>query len=235
MNPLAPLILIIDDDHQIVQVLTVSLENAGFDVISASDGKAGLRAAYDEHPHLILLDISMPGMNGFQVLDHLRLVTDAPVIMLTSMGSDPNHIRSLNQGAADFLPKGISMDALIAHIQARLRAHVPRTIVSGPRSYDKGLIVDLARHRISLGDKNVVLTPLQWKIFRYLVENEGRIVTCQKLLDVGWESHEFGDERAVKVQISLLRKQLCDSPHPSRYIHTVREEGYMFEVRPNEL
>ncbi len=233
----SPKILIIDDDPHIVGVLSVTLEDAKFNVTAAHSGKEGLRAAYDQHPDLVLLDIMMPGMDGFEVLDHLRAVTDIPIIMLTAMGQDQNRIRGMDKGATDFISKGTNMDVLIAHIQNRLRTYERKRTPQGPRRYDGQLEVDVPRRRVRLDDKPVNLTPLQWKLFKYLVENEGRIASYQNLLNAGWDNPEFADPRAVKVQISGLREKLNDDARDSRYIHTIREEGYLFEVRkePNRL
>ncbi|MCC7164938.1 MAG: response regulator transcription factor [Anaerolineae bacterium] len=224
-------ILIIDDDPDIVGVLTLALEHANFEVASANGGKEGLRAAYEHHPDLILLDISMPGMNGLEVLEHLRLVTLVPVILLTSMTYETNHIHGMQNGAADFIAKGTSMEVLMAHINARLELHYPHAHENGHRRVDERLEVDVPRRRIRLDNENVNLTPLQWKLFRHLLENEGRIVPYENLLNAGWQNPEECDLHGVKVQISLLREKLRDSATRSRYIHTVREEGYLFEVR----
>lgn len=224
-------ILIIDDDPDIVGILTLTLEDANFQVTAANNGKDGLRAAYDCHPDLILLDISMPGMSGFDVLDHLRLVTDVPIILLTAITHESNQILAIRKGATDFIPKGTSMGVLLAHMDARLQSHGNSERTTGPRRVDERLEVDLVRRRIRLDDQNISLTPLQWKLFQYLLDNEGRIVPYEKLLSVGWQESEFGDLRGVMVQISLLREKLQDSATRSRYIHTVREEGYLFEVR----
>lgn len=125
MNRAKPKLLMIDDDKRIVQAWRMALEDEGFDVLSAFSGSEGLRTAYSEHPDLILLDIKMPGMDGFEVLDHLRLLTDIPVIMLTAIASDTNQIRSLNKGVADFVPKVAHTDVLIARIRNRLDTHQP--------------------------------------------------------------------------------------------------------------
>ncbi len=225
-----PKILIIDDDPQVADILSISLENEHFAVSTARSGEEGLRAAFDQHPDLILLDISMPGMDGFQVLDHLRVVTDTPVIFLTAMSQDANRIRSLEQGAADFIPKGTKIDVILATIQARLHPPEPRRH-NGLRRFDAHLQADLSRRRVWVDNKLVALTPLQWRLFECLLEHEGRIVTLQTLLNAGWKPPYYGDVSSIKVQISLLRKKIQDTARHSRYIHNVREEGYMFEVR----
>lgn len=232
MSQAPPKILVIDDDPRIVGVLTITLEDAHFEVITAYNGKDGLRAAYEQHPNLILLDITMPEMNGFEVLKHLRAVTDTPVIFLTSLGDDASHIRGMQLGAADFIVKGSTMDVLLAHIHNRLNAAESRRDNSGARRFDARLKIDVPRHQVWLQDEIVELTPLQWRLLKHLLENEGRTSTYQNLLSAGWDHNDYGgDVSSLKVQISLLRKQLQDSPRDSRYIHTIREEGYLFQVR----
>jgi DNA-binding response OmpR family regulator len=223
-------ILVIDDDPRMVEVLRLTLEEVGYCVISAFDGKAGLRAAYAEHPDLVLLDIMMPGMDGFQVLDTLRLITDTPIIMLTAAGHDVNRIRSLDKGVTDFLAKGTSPDVLLAHVRSRLRP-TSKWKAQGLCYIGEALAVDLSRRTLLVNNEPVRLTPLQWKLLQCLLEHEGTVSTYDDLLKAGWENPEFRDTSAVKVQMSELRKKLNDHANPSHLIHTIREEGYLFEVR----
>ncbi len=225
-----PKILIIDDEPRMVEVLTLMLEDADYRVIAAFNGKDGLRAAYQEHPDLILLDIMMPGMDGFQVLDTLRLVTDIPIIMLTAAGHDPNRVRGMDKGVTDFIIKGTSSEVLLAHIRARLRPAAKWKMRSA-RQFGDSLIIDITRRKVQVNDKPVRLTPLQWKLLQCLIEKEGELASYDDLLNAGWENPDFRTSDSVKVQISLLREKLRDSARPSRYIHTIREEGYIFEVR----
>lgn len=231
MNRGRPKLLIIDDDPRVVQVWSLTLEDEGFEIVTALSGKDGLKAAYAEHPDLILLDIMMPGMDGFQVLDHLRLLTDVPVIMLTAAATDANRIRSLDKGVADFVPKVTHGEVLVAHIRNRLRAYNGKNRANGPRRLGKSLEVDFPRRQLQYEGEPVNLTPLQWRLLQSLVEHEGRVTTYRDLLNAGWENPEFHDSRSVKVQISLLREKLHDHANSSHIIHTIREEGYLFEVR----
>lgn len=226
-----PRLLMIDDEPNFVRSVSMSLEDAGFQVMVAHSGKEGLPLAYEQHPDLVILDISMPEMDGFQVLDYLRAVSDVPVIMLTALGFDTNRARGMDKGATDFLQKGVSNEALIAHIHARLRDHPKREKIQAPRRYGKLLEVDMLRHFVRVEGEAIRLTPIQWRLFKYLVEHESRIATYQNLLNAGWDDPLYGDPRAVKVQISAIRKKLHDPAHNSRFIHMIREEGYMFEVR----
>lgn len=230
MNSAKSKILVIDDDLRMVQVLRLLLEEAGYSVVSAFAGKEGLRVAYEEHPDLVLLDIMMPGMDGFQVLDALRMVTDIPVVLLTGAAQDPNHVRGMDKGAADFLAKTTAPDVMLAHIRSRLR---PTTKWKAQRvhSYGETLTVDFSKRLLRVKDHQVHLTPMEWKLFQCLIEHEGHVVTYDDLLSAGWDNPEFRDTRAVKVQISSLRDKLHDRAYRSHMIHTIREEGYLFEVR----
>lgn len=230
MNSPKNKILVIDDDPRMVEVLTLTLEDADYRVIAAFNGKDGLRAAYAEHPDLVLLDIMMPGMDGFQVLDTLRMVSDIPIIMLTAAAQDPNRVRGLDKGVTDFLTKGTSPEVLLAHVRSRLRP-VTKWKQQGLRRIGDDLVVDVSRRLLRVNDKTVRLTPLQWKLFQCLLDHEGCVSTYAELLIAGWDNPEFSDVRAVKVQISLLREKLHDQAHPSRYIHTISKEGYLFEIR----
>ena len=149
-----------------------------------------------------------------------------PVIMLTAMTYDPNRIRSMDKGAADFIAKGTNMEVLLAHIHARLRTDRAHRVPQGPRRFDAVLEVDLQRRLLRIQDQMVYL--------QHLVENEGHVVSCRNLFKTCWKNSEFGDGGGVKVQISLLREKLRDRARASRYIHTICTEGYLFEVRSDE-
>jgi DNA-binding response OmpR family regulator len=223
-------ILVIDDDARMVQVLRLLLEEEGYCVVSAFTGKEGLRVAYEEHPDLVLLDIMMPGMDGFQVLDALRMVADIPVVFLTGAAQDSNHVRGLDKGAADFLAKTTPPDVMLARIRLRLRPTTKRK-VQRVYTYGETLTVDFSKRLLWVQEHPVHLTPMEWRLLQCLIEHEGHVVTYDDLLSAGWDNPEFRDIRAVKVQISALRDKLHDRAYRSHLIHTIREEGYLFEVR----
>jgi len=223
-------ILVVDDDVRMVQVLRVLLEEAGYTVISAFNGKEGLRAAYAEQPDLVLLDIVMPEMDGFQTLDALRMATDIPIVLLTSDKQDTYRVRGLDKGAADYLVKPTPPEVILAYIRSRLRGAATWK-TSRVRQYDEGLTVDFSKRMLTLRERPVHLTPIEWKLFQCLVEHEGRVVRYNDLLNACWDIPEFRDIRAVKVKIAALRAKLHDRAFQSRWIHTIREEGYMFEAR----
>lgn len=224
-------ILIIDDDPRIVEVFSAILTEAGYSVVAAFNGSDGLRLVFDERPDLILLDIRLPGMDGFQVLDILRTFNDVPVIMLTAVGHDANRIRGMEKDATDLLPKNTDSQVLLAIIENRLRTHAKRAPLSGLRWIDDSLQIDLAGYKVRYNGEPINLTPLQWRILRCLVEHEGHITTFRDLFRAGWQDPDLREISAVKVQISQLRRKLHDNSRDSRYIHTVRSEGYLFEAR----
>ncbi len=230
MNSTKPKILVIDDDAHMVQVLRLLLTEAGYRVVTAMNGAEGLRMAYDEHPDLALLDIMMPEMNGFQVLEALRQMTDMPVIFLTGAAQDVNRIQGLDRGAADFLAKDTAPEVILAHIRSRLHS-TAKWQTRHVQYFGKALMVDIAKHEVQVNNRRVHLTPLEWKMFQYLIDHRGKVVSYEALLSAGWDHPEFRDIHAVKVMISSLRNKLRDRAFRSRLIHTIREEGYLFEVR----
>lgn len=231
MTKRKPRILLIDDNKRMVRLLTLVLEDAGFETIPAHSGPEGLRRAYEEHPDLALLDVLMDGMDGFQVLDQLHLQSSMPIIMLTAQATrDADEIRGLERGAVDYVTKPFSNEVLIARIRTALRFRPP-DLPRGVRHIDKSLLIDVHARRVEYAQKPVNLTPLEWRLLERLLEREGQIVTKEELIRAGWGDLAFDESNGIKVQISHLRKKLHDSAHPSRYIHTVREEGYLFEPR----
>lgn len=224
-------ILIIDDDPVIVQTWTMVLEDEGFNVHAAFSGKEGIRATFLERPDLIVPDIKMPGMDGFEVLDHLRLMTDIPIIMLTAIGSDPNRIRALDKGITDFVPKISHSQLLISSIHNRLHSYRGVRPTQGPLKVDEHLTIDFPLRMLYYDNVKVSLTPIQWKILQSLVEKTGNVASYRDLLRAGWENPDSQETHLVKVQISLLRGKLKDKARTPRYIHTAREDGYSFELR----
>lgn len=224
-------ILIIDDDPDWIRIMTPILEQAGFQVSGVLDGKEGIRRVYADKPDLILLDILMPkGLNGFEVLDHIRLATDVPVMMLTTAVHESNEIQSYEKGALAFLSKSASRDVMVANIRSKLNLLPARRPPRRVHVVDDDLTIDVVKHTVHHGDTVVELTPTQWRVLECLLERQGQIVTFQELLRAGWHESDFRDTRVVKVLISQLRKKLNDTPRAPRYIHTIRELGYSFGV-----
>ena len=229
-------ILVVDDDPNILEALTVSLELQWPDsaVIAAGDGEAGLAAFYEHGPSVVVLDVSMPRRNGFEVLREIRRVSGVPVIMLTARGDDMSQVRGLGLGADDYLVKPFSPLVLVARIKAVLRrAEGAAPATSPPPDFAVGeLAIDFANHEVTLAGEPVKLTPVEFKLLAYLVRNVGRLLPHQAILDHVWGADYIATTDYLKVFISRLRAKL-ERPGGPRYIETERGLGYRF-VRPRE-
>lgn len=223
-------ILIADDDPSFRQVLTILLEEEGYDVLHAVDGNECLRKAYEQHPDLILLDIMMPQKDGREVCRRLREISDVPIIMLTCLSAEKEKVERLSEGADDYMSKPISNAELLARIKTILR----RTRVhSNPavRLYDDGhLKIDLDARRVTVCGAPVVLTPKEWRLLEYLVRHRNHAVTAHALLRYAWGDEYTGENNHLKVYIAHLRQKLGDSASRPRYIHTERGMGYRFQT-----
>jgi two-component system KDP operon response regulator KdpE len=222
-----PRILVVDDERRVTEPLRIVLEHAGYQTRIANSGHAALERTREEQPDLVILDVGLPDLDGFAVLERLREKSDVPVIMLTARTQSPNRIKSLDLGADDFIPKPFINDELLAHIRARLRKGSPPGALSKKWVVDRHLTIDFAAHRVIVDGEAVALTPTQWKIFQRLVDARGDVVPVAELLRAGWKD-PVRDKEALKVQISQIRKKLQDPPGQSRYIHTHRNLGYSF-------
>jgi two-component system, OmpR family, KDP operon response regulator KdpE len=225
--------LVVDDDPHILEALAVSLQLQWPDsaILSAQDGVAGLAAFYSHRPDLIVLDLSLPQKNGFEVLQEVRKTSDLPVIVLTARGDDLSQVRGLELGADDYLMKPFSPLVLIARIKAILRrveqplaSAAGQTITAGP------LAINLHNHEVRLHDEPVRLTPVEFKLLAYLARNAGRLLPHQAILDAVWGADYIATTDYLKVFISRLRAKL-ERPGEPRYIETERGLGYRF-VRP---
>lgn len=223
-------ILVVDDDAAILELIESIFTYAGADVICASDGRHGMRLFYASHPDLVVLDILMPGVDGWQMCDHMRLVSDVSIIMLTGLNSDGHEIRGLNLGADDFLGKPFKSDVLLARARATLRRRTSTPDTSkGTRYHDTYLTIDLRLHQVRIKQRPVRLTPTEFKLLSYLLQNAGQVLTYQQIIETvwGWDGQE--DVNNVHVHVSHLRHKLERKPKEPEYLHTVHGIGYRFD------
>jgi len=228
-------ILVIDDDQQIIDALTVGFQLQWHDayVIAAADGEAGVRAFYDHQPDVVLLDVVLPGKNGFEVLREIRLVSDVPVIMLTGRGQETDQVRGLELGADDYVVKPFSHMALIARIKAVLRrAELPTPIRAIPDFVCGDLAMDFENRRVTLKGAAVKLTPVEYKLLYHLVRNAGRVMTHDALLQRVWGEDYGATTDYLKVFVSRLRAKI-DPEDGASFIETERGLGYRF-VNPKD-
>ncbi len=228
-------ILVVDDDPHILDAVTVGfqLQWQDAEVIGAHDGDAGLDAFYSQDPDVVVLDVSMPGKSGFEVLQEIRRVSDVPVIMLTARGEETDQVRGLELGADDYVVKPFSHLALLARIKAVLRrAEMPQPTSALPDFQAGDLAINFENHQVTLRGEPVRLTPVEYKLLYHLVRNAGRLMPHEALLDRVWGSEYGATNDYLKVYVSRLRAKL-EEPEGPRYIETERGMGYRF-VRPKE-
>lgn len=220
-------ILVIDDDPELAELLSEYLGSRGFRVAVAPDGATGLERVAAGGVDLVVLDVMMPGLDGFEVLRQLRRAGSLPVVMLTAQGDDTDRIVGLELGADDYLPKPFNPRELLARIRAILR----RVGEGSEEAEDSALVaagirVDPARREVSLEGEPVQLTTTEFDILRALVAAAGRVIPRERLMELARGQEWAAYERSVDVHVSHLRKKLGDDPRRPRRIKTVRGVGY---------
>ncbi|HEY8207088.1 MAG TPA: response regulator transcription factor [Myxococcaceae bacterium] len=226
MTPPRRRVLIIEDDVSILSGLSINLKVEGYEVLQAQDGRTGLQRAVDDKPDLLVLDVMLPEMNGYEVLKELRRRrVDVPVVMLSARGQEPDKILGLDLGADDYVVKPFGLQELLARLKAVLRRRYP----SGEVVAFGGSAVDLERKSVTRNGEAVELTAQEYRLLAHLVENEGRIFTREELLSGAWGMDYEGTARTVDNFIRQLRMKLEDKPEEPRHFVTVRGLGYRFE------
>jgi len=229
-------ILVVDDDARVRDALQIGigLQWADAQVLAADNGEAGLNLFFNEEPDVVLLDVTMPRMNGFEVLKAIRQVSDVPVIMLTALSDDVDQVRGLELGADDYVAKPFSHLALMARIKAALRrAELPPPVQALPDFEAGDLAIHFQNHEVTIDGKVVKLTPVEYKLLYHLVRNAGHLLPHQALLDRVWGSDYEASPEYLKVFVSRLRSKLR-TPDGPEYIETERGRGYRF-VRPRPV
>ncbi len=225
-------ILIIEDDPTMLRVLKDNFEYSGMSVKTASDGEAGLELALHAQPDLILLDIMLPKINGYEVCRLLRDEgVDIPIIMLTAKGQESDIVLGLNLGADDYVTKPFSMNELLARIKAMLRRK-ERVDAAVLRFGDFEL--DLGAHRLMRDSQELQLTPKEFKLLQFFAEHEGRALTRDEILRSVWGSGIYVNTRSVDRCVTTLREKIEPEPHNPTLIHTIRDIGYRFEPTPGK-
>jgi len=229
-NPAAQKVLIIDDDEDLLQLAGLLFKKAGAQVFTARDGLEGMSKLFTHRPNLIILDVMMPGMNGFEVCERIRQVSDAPLIMLTALNHEQEMLRGLEAGADDFLSKPFNADILLARAKTVLRRSENIGAPSGEFQYDNGhLSIDGERRDVSIRGKRIKLTPVEFRLLVYLARNAGKVLTFEQIISNVWGAEYKGSTDYVHVYVSHLRRKLEENTRSPRYIVTVHGVGYFFE------
>ena len=241
MNSAAPdtgrtRLLMIDDDKKLCRLVTTYLEPLGFDVTAVHTGPEGVERATapgPTAPHAIILDVMLPGMDGFEVLKRIRQKSSVPVLMLTARGDETDRIVGLEVGADDYLPKTFSTRELLARLRAVLRrSALNATVATNTEAPPKEVVVGDLRLNLDarsavLGAEPLVLTPVEFDLLASLAKAKGRIKSREALLDEARDRNYDVFDRSIDVHISSLRKKLHDDAKEPRFIRTVRSAGYM--------
>lgn len=228
-------ILVVEDEISIATLLKYNLEQAGFTVLLAHDGKAGLQMALQEGPDLIILDLMLPILDGMEVCKELRSQKkNIPIIMLTARDDEFDKVLGLELGADDYMTKPFSPREVIARVKAVLRRFTPAPVIEEAEmtevSYAYGdLKVFPERFEAFLGDESLEFTPKEFELLVYLLENKNRVLTRDQLLSAVWNYDFVGDTRIVDVHISHLREKIEENSRKPVFIKTIRGLGYKFE------
>lgn len=219
-------ILIVDDNPQIRRALRTILISQGFVVLDARTGEEALEVIRQEHVDLILLDVNLPGMSGFETCKEIRRTSDLPIIMITVRDSERDKVQAFDVGADDYVVKPFGTEELTARVRANLRRAGP----GGPsRFVSADLVVDFERRTVSVMGRSVRLTPKEFELLRQLVANRGKTLTHRSLLQTVW-GPDYGEEmESLRVLVNQLRKKVEPNPRKPRYILTEPWVGYRFE------
>jgi DNA-binding response OmpR family regulator len=222
-------ILVIDDDKSLCQNLDIGLSRCGATVISANNGHSGLKKFYEARPDLIILDLRMPEMDGWETCRLIRMVAQTPIIMLTSVAQEHEVVRGLRKGADDYITKPFSHDILLARAEAVLRRTEPPSSGENGHDYDDGyLLINFEQRVVSKAGERIKLSATEFRLLRYLFENAGRPLTNEEILTHvwGWESQH--NVEYVHVYLSRLRAKIEKDPRNAQYIVTEHGFGYTF-------
>lgn len=230
-------ILSADDDPQLLRLVTRNLQLEGYEILAASDGQQALELIEANMPDLILLDVMMPRLDGFSVLERVREFSSTPVIMLTARGQDQDKIRGLDLGADDYLTKPFSVDELLARVRAVLRRS---QLQSGEVGHGASahlnigeMTVDLAQHQVMMRGAEAPLTPIEYRLLAYLAQNAGRVVTQDLLLEHVWGAEYVGESHLLQVNVNRLRHKIERDAARPVYILTKPGIGYLLPAQPN--
>ncbi|WP_040949658.1 response regulator transcription factor [Gorillibacterium massiliense] len=219
-------ILLVDDEPHILQFLELGLANEGFEVKTAPDGMTAINLALEFQPHVVILDVMMPGMDGFEVCRLLKKnIGNIAIIMLTAKDEVDDRVKGLTIGADDYVAKPFSFEELLARIQARLRNQFPNLfgeVIQGP------FRIDDRRKEITFQDQVLELSPTEYELLKFLIINHGLVLSKSVILDKVWGYDFGGEENIVEVYVRSLRDKLNDKEH--KLIRTIRGAGYRVDA-----
>ncbi len=229
-------ILTADDDPQLLKLVSRNLQLEDYEVLTASDGQQALEQIEQHAPDLALLDVMMPKMDGFTVCQRVREFSAVPIIIVTARGQDQDKVRGLDLGADDYLTKPFSVDELLARVRAVLRraqfTTSDRASAMRTTTTIGELTIDYGQHKVMIADREITLTPTEYRILAYLAQNAGRVVTQDLLLEHVWGAEYVGEGHMLQVNVNRLRRKLEADPAHPRYLLTKVGIGYLLAAQP---
>ncbi len=226
-------VLIIEDEQPIVDILKFNLEKEGYTTLEAMDGVTGLELALSEDPNLVLLDVMLPEMDGFEVCRKIREKSSVPIIMLTAREGEVDKVLGLELGADDYMTKPFSVRELTARVKANLRRTNIDTVPAVPSEGKKIIVsgdleINVERYEVSKNGKVLDITLREFELLKFLATQPEKIFTRERLLENVWGYEYYGDVRTVDVTVRRLREKIEDEPSMPKYIVTKRGVGYYF-------
>ncbi len=224
-------ILVVDDDKNICEIIRLYLEKEGYEVIIANDGQKALELFKEKTPSVVVLDVMMPKMDGFQVCREIRRVSSIPVIMLTAKGETFDKVLGLELGADDYMVKPFENKELVARIKAVLRRSTP-TDVGDKEIIYQNIVINLTNYELKINGEAIDIPPKELELLYYLATNPNKVFTREQLLETVWGFDYFGDSRTVDVHVKRLREKLETAGENVNWqLKTVWGVGYKFEVK----
>ncbi len=225
-------VLIVDDEKNIVDIIAFNLKKEGYQVITAADGEEGVAKTFSENPDLILLDIMMPKMDGYEACRKIREKKHTPIIMLTARAEEVDKVLGLEMGADDYVTKPFGVRELMARVKANLRkvAALQETNQTDENAAKYGnLLLHLERYEVKKDGHTIDLTLREFELLKFLAQQKGQVFSRETLLEKVWGYEYFGDVRTVDVTVRRLREKIEDNPSKPTYILTKRGVGYYFD------
>lgn len=233
---MARTVLIVDDEKSIVDILKFNLEKTGYETICAYDGKEALRLTRESSPDLMLLDVMLPYIDGFEVCKTLRSEgDDVPIIMITAREEETDKVLGLELGADDYITKPFSVRELLARVKANMRRLAPAENAAAPEPAAENalrfgdIVIDCDQHTVFKTGRDLELTQREFELIKFLAAAPGRVVSREQLMAEVWQYDYYGDLRAVDVAVRRLREKLEDDPANPLYVITKRGVGYYFK------
>jgi len=222
-------ILVVDDEPDIRGLVRDLLERSGHAVVEAPDGREGVRLFHAEQPDLVILDVSMPGFDGWQTLERIRELSAVPVLMLTARAQEMDKVRGLRAGADDYITKPFGRQELLARVEAHLRRQ-PETGQGDALYADDLVTIDFTQRSVAVRGADVALTPLEFKLLATFVRNPNQVLSHEQLLELVWGGGRGGARDQVKLYVGYLRRKLGERPDGESPIETVRGFGYRYNA-----